>query len=330
MTTTITPTKPSTLQHIDQLLNKQIFFIVGCQKSGTTWIQRMLDGHPDIRCHGEGYFGPVLLPLLQQAIQNYNQRQKAGPEGLFTDSDLKTLVRTAVGLSFARWVGDSNVLAIGEKTPENARCMTALAECFPNAKFIHITRDGRDVCISGWFHNQRKAGPKFAKQFPDFNTYIKYTIKHHWLTHIQQAQHFGQQHPERYHELRYEDLHADPVGHTQDLLRFLSMDDSESTTDACLTAGSFKTLTQGRSQGDEDKSSFFRKGVVGDWRNHFDESNIDTYNQAIGNLPEQHRVLTPVIKKIKVAPAERKKNDANTPDNTKEKPDTVKAQTQHL
>lgn len=285
MPATITPAKPPTLQHVEELLSKQLFFIVGCQKSGTTWVERLLNGHPDIRCHGEGYFAPVLMPLLQQAIQAYNQRQKAGQEGLFTDSDLKELLRTAVGLSFARWVGDAQVQAIGEKTPENALCMNPLLQCFPNAKFIHITRDGRDVCVSGWFHNQRKAGPDFAKKFPDLNKYIQYTVTQHWLPYIQQAQRFGQQHPERYHELRYEDLHQDPEAKTRDLLTFLGMDDGEAATLACLEAGSFKKLTEGRTRGEEDKSSFFRKGVIGDWQNHFDESNLATYKQAAGELP---------------------------------------------
>ncbi len=287
MPATITPNNTTTLQRIDELLSKQLFFIVGCQKSGTTWVERLLNGHPDIRCHGEGYFAPVLMPLLQQAIQTYNQRQKAGPEGLFTDSDLIELLRTAVGLSFARWVGDNEVLAIGEKTPENAMRMNPLLQCFPNAKFIHITRDGRDVCVSGWFHNQRKAGPDFAKKFPDLNTYIKYTVTQHWLPYIQQAQQFGQQHPERYLELRYEDLHQDPEAQTKNLLTFLGMDDSEAATLACLEAGSFKKLTEGRTRGEEDKSSFFRKGVIGDWQNHFDESNLATYNQVAGDLPRK-------------------------------------------
>ena len=287
MTATITRAKPSTLQRIDELLNKQVFFIVGCQKSGTTWIERLLNGHADIRCHGEGYFGPVLMPFLQQAIQGYNQKQKAGDEGLFTTDDLRELLRTAMGLSFMRWVGDGEVKAIGEKTPEHALCMNPLAECFPNAKFIHITRDGRDVCVSGWFHNLRKAGPDFAKRFPDMNAYIQYTVTKHWLPYIQHAQQFGTQHPERYYELRYEDLHADPAGQTREMLTFLGMDDDEASINACLEAGSFKKLTEGRTRGEEDKSSFFRKGVIGDWQNHFDDSNVAAYEQAAGQLPSQ-------------------------------------------
>ena len=84
------------------------------------------------------------------------------------------------------------------------------------------------------------------------------------------------------------------------------MDDSEPATDACITAGSFKTLAEGRTRGEEDKSSFFRKGVVDNWRNYFDESNLATYNQAAGNLPEQQQVLTPVIKRLRACGSGRK------------------------
>ncbi len=287
MTSIIAPDKPSTLKRIDELLNKQVFFIVGCQKSGTTWVERLLNGHPDIRCHGEAYFGPVMMPLLQQVVQAYNQKQKAGEQGLFNNDDLRELLRTAVGLSFKRWVGDDEVKAIGEKTPEHALCMNPLYECFPNAKFIHITRDGRDVCVSGWFHNQRQAKPGFLKNFPNLNTYIQYTVKQHWLPYIQNAQQFGQQYPQQYHELRYEDLHTDPINQTRAMLTFLGMDDSEDAVEKCLEAGSFKKLTEGRTRGEEDKASFFRKGVIGDWQNHFDDSNIATYQAAAGNLPKK-------------------------------------------
>jgi hypothetical protein len=36
--------------------NTPVFFVVGQQKSGTTWLMRMLDSHPEILCKGEGRF----------------------------------------------------------------------------------------------------------------------------------------------------------------------------------------------------------------------------------------------------------------------------------
>ena len=41
---------------------KPLFFICGAIKSGTTWLQLMLDAHPDIACRGEGHLPNMLLP----------------------------------------------------------------------------------------------------------------------------------------------------------------------------------------------------------------------------------------------------------------------------
>src|ERR687897_57562 len=36
--------------------NNPVFFVTGVGKSGTSWLMRTLDGHPDILCKGEGRF----------------------------------------------------------------------------------------------------------------------------------------------------------------------------------------------------------------------------------------------------------------------------------
>src|ERR671913_1267139 len=36
--------------------NTPVFFVTGVGKSGTSWLMRTLDGHPDILCKGEGRF----------------------------------------------------------------------------------------------------------------------------------------------------------------------------------------------------------------------------------------------------------------------------------
>lgn len=273
------------LDRLGSVMGRQVFFVVGCQKSGTTWVQKLLDGHPAVRCHGEAYFVVVLAPLLKQMTQVYNQRQKAGDAGKLGDADVRDLLVTTMSLSMSRWLDDKpEALAIGEKTPEHAQCLPALSACFPQAKFIHIIRDGRDACVSGWFHNQRKAGPKFKQNFPTLSRYIEYMVQHHWLPYIQQAQAYGAQAPDRYLELRYEDLHADPLGCTSRMLGFLGVDDSDAAVRACVEAGSFESLSAGRPRGQEDASSFFRKGVVGDWRNHFDDEAERTFMRVGGDL----------------------------------------------
>lgn len=275
------------LQAAVDALGRDIFFIVGCQKSGTTWVQKLLDGHPHIRCHGEGYFAAVLMPMLQQLAQAYNPRHKAGELGGLDDKDVQALFAAAVGMHFDRWIGDaSGIASVGEKTPEHALCLPTLNATFPEAKVIHIIRDGRDVCTSGWFHNLRMNNPQFRQRFPQFANYVAYTTSKHWLPYIQHARKFGEQYPQRYHELRYEQLHGEPEPMVRALLQFLGREDDAASIQACLEAGSFEKLTGGRKQGETDDQSFFRKGVVGDWREHFDEAAHRSFMQHGGTLAE--------------------------------------------
>ncbi|MFW9919917.1 MAG: sulfotransferase, partial [Candidatus Thorarchaeota archaeon] len=37
------------------MTHKQFFFVVGCQKSGTTWVESLLDHHPRVICKGEAH-----------------------------------------------------------------------------------------------------------------------------------------------------------------------------------------------------------------------------------------------------------------------------------
>src|SRR5690606_20470679 len=109
--------------------------------------------------------------------------------------------------------------------------------------------------------------------------YVEYLLKAHWLPYIQQARAFGQLHPDRYFELRYEDLHADGPDLTARMLAFLGVDASEENVEACCSAGSFNKLAGGRERGREDKGSFFRKGIVGDWREHFDAPALEVFTR---------------------------------------------------
>ncbi len=162
--------------------------------------------------------------------------------------------------------------------------MPLLAATFPEAKFIHVIRDGRDVCVSGWFHNLRDKGEAFRQKFPEMNSYIQYTVTNHWLPYIERARAFGEAQPDRYLELQYESLHAQPEVEIPRLLHFLEVDVDDAAIAACAQAGSFQALADGRTQGEEDRGSFFRKGVIGDWKNHFDDSNIATFMQHGGQM----------------------------------------------
>ncbi len=281
---------PATLgARIDGLLEKPLCFVVGCQKSGTTWVQAILDGHPEVACHGETALAQVVLPVVSQLVSTFNQQQQYrhaqfNASDPLTEVDGHALFKIISAYLLSRHVDLNAVSCVGEKTPEHAMVMPQLYNEFPHSKFIHVIRDGRDAAVSGYFHNVRQNGQAFSEQFPDMATYITYFAQSHWKPYIMAARAFGHARPNAYHELRYETLLTDTPTCIRNMLEFLNVDASKAKVDACLHAGDFGTMTGGRSRGDENRESFFRKGVAGDWQQHFDAACHDAFNNQAGDL----------------------------------------------
>jgi hypothetical protein len=89
---------------------------------------------------------------------------------------------------------------------------------------------------------------------------------------------------DRYAEVRYEDLLAHPEAEMARLLRFLGAAADENSVGRCVGAASFERLSKGRARGEEDPSSFFRKGVAGDWREAFTERDRRVFQVEAGDL----------------------------------------------
>lgn len=87
----------------------------------------------------------------------------------------------------------------GDKTPWYLRHMPMILEMYPNAQFIHIIRDGRDVALS-----------LFNRHY-DFGIYNIYVAAEYWVTCLERGQELGAQlEPSVYREVRYEDLLEKP------------------------------------------------------------------------------------------------------------------------
>src|SRR5205823_6449212 len=139
---------------------------------------------------------------------------------------------------------------------------------FPAAKFIQIVRDGRDCAVSGWFHNLRMTPDWTKKNFASLRGYAVRCAQT-WAEQLADAQQFADRNPARFLRVRYEDLAADTDRALAALFNFLGVDDGKAVLARCRSEASFAKLSGGRSPGQENRRSFFRKGVAGDWRNHF-------------------------------------------------------------
>src|SRR4051812_10104533 len=99
----------------------------------------------------------------------------------------------------------------GDKTPPFLMHMRMLAEQFPEARFVHLVRDGRDVVLS--LRDQPFAPSTFTG------------AAEYWAGRVQRARKAGERlGPARYRELRYEDLIAEPERKLRGLCEFLELD----------------------------------------------------------------------------------------------------------
>jgi len=274
---------------VERVLAKELFFIGGQPKSGTTWLQLLLDAHPDISCRGEGHFADQLAPPLREMLQLHsasletkNKHVFAGmaPFPTFTEAHYTYLLVSAVALLLDA-ACDPAAAVIGEKTPDNARYYGQLAALFPRAKFVHIVRDARDCAVSAWFHNLRTNPEGVRAQFGTLAKFLpQYAQK--WGAATALAASFGAAHPARFCQLRYEDLVAAPRATLTRLLEFLGVAASARVADACVAAAGFETLSGGRAPGEEDRASFFRRGEPGDWRRHLSEADNHAFLATCG------------------------------------------------
>src|SRR5260370_494053 len=74
----------------------------------------------------------------------------------------------------------------GDKTPDYVRFIPTLHALWPHAKFVHLIRDGRDVCLSAlaW----KSKAPKLARLFPTWATDPLTTAAWWWDWHVGQGQ----------------------------------------------------------------------------------------------------------------------------------------------
>jgi sulfotransferase 6B1 len=89
--------------------------------------------------------------------------------------------------------------------------------------------------------------------------------------------------------VKYEDLSTNTQLEMGRVFRFLGLSQNERLISSIINRNRFERLTMGkkvwtsvRFKGQEDTESHFRKGVVGDWRNHFEQTHIKHFKELAG------------------------------------------------
>lgn len=141
-------------------------FIGGCERSGTTMLGAMLGGHSRCLCVPESQFMDDQLAHMD-AEGKIDSRAALGrivaherfrllwdlsrDPALLHPAELSTTlpdVWTALAVAYGRKVRKPSAEVWIDHTPTNFRRVRGLLRMFPEARFVHLVRDGRAVAAS--------------------------------------------------------------------------------------------------------------------------------------------------------------------------------------
>jgi tetratricopeptide (TPR) repeat protein len=170
-------------------------FIVGLPRSGTTLVERILTGLPDVRSNGEtDNFSRALLAAARGSGDVFQNAAAADPD--------------AVAVDYARRAGSSlDACRIIEKLPLNYLYLGAIARALPGAKILLLRRSALDSCFA-MYRTLFGAAYPFSYDLVDLGRYYAAyeRLMDHWRTTLS----------DQIEEIVYEDLVHEPhrIGRT--------------------------------------------------------------------------------------------------------------------
>jgi hypothetical protein len=202
-------------------------FIVGSPRSGTTLLRAMFDSHSDLAIPPESYFIVGLYrrladgqhPLDREAfLAKLMAHERFGRWGIGPhevaaafDRDVPATYADAIRSVYRLYAKVRGKSRYGDKTPRYSIDVPLLAELFPEARFIQIVRDGRDVALSLMDVRLGQGHVREAALL--------------WRARVRAARRAGVVlGPYRYREVRYEDLVDDPESILTRLCSFIDLD----------------------------------------------------------------------------------------------------------
>ncbi len=202
-------------------------FVTGLPRSGTTLVEQILGAHPDVAVGGE------MGHALREGLRTLGPEDKMRSLASLSEPALSRYA-SAYGRLIRRDTGRTSG-AVTDKSMQTQLVFGLIRRALPNARFLVVLRDPRDVALSIYRNHFRLGTHRYANTWADIAETIK--LFREQIAHWQDAL------PDQLHCLRYEDLVSDPDPQSRALIAAAGLD----WDDACLTfherGGHVKTLS---------------------------------------------------------------------------------------
>lgn len=207
--------------------------------------------------------------------------------------------------SGGRWLGQMVSDYLRVPFPQHSRMPVAMQAVIHNhwrydprlRRCFYLYRDGRDVMVSFYFHRVRmgefdeRAARRLGFPAPledaaaNLPRFIEAALAPRrtrlpsWPQHLDMWYEPGRS---GVAYLAYEELLAEPVSVLAKVLAEHGVEVASERLADSVERYAFDRMT-GRERGQEDRSSFMRKGVAGDWRNYFTPEAAQVFDAAAGD-----------------------------------------------
>jgi hypothetical protein len=254
-------------------------FMVGCGRSGTTLLRAMVDAHPAVAVPPESPFVVAVAREEPFDRDRFLDQLCASDRFALWELDRTTVdaelrrgrtanAPDAVRTLFATYAAARGKPRWADKTPGNVLHVSPLAVLFPEAVFVHLIRDGRDVAASflelGWSSSVEEAAM-------------------HWKLRVRRGRRAGAALPAgRYLELRYEELVSDPEPPLQRFCRAASVSFDPAMLDHQPVANEVLRTTSHPSY-HRHLIEPLRPGMR-DWRRDLDADEVARFELIAGDL----------------------------------------------
>jgi hypothetical protein len=238
---------------------RPIVFIAGLPKSGTTWLERMLAGYP-------GYHDLLIPEVAAHELATGGSNDFELPDDFFSRFD-RMLVITKMHC---------------HGSPHNVELLRRAG-----VRYAVLFRDPRDVAVSHYFYVRNTPWhPEHPVYAPlavveGLDEFARRSLPA-WADWVRS---WRDRHDEELGLIvRYEEMLQDAEGVMTALAEHFELDSSPETVGRIVEQQRFERLAAGRRRGQERSGSFFRKGVAGDWKNHFTPELRETYARVLGDF----------------------------------------------
>lgn len=266
-------------------------FIVGCPRSGTSFLYHLLLSaggfarfHTQMNVFDvlEPIFGDLSSPANKKKMMREWLRSKAfAVSGLDAgEIEAQVMAECRNGSDFMRIVMEGVARKQGvdrwiDSTPTNVPHMLRISRDFPDAQFIHIIRDARDVALSLDKRHWSRPLP-----WDKHRSLLAAGLYWEWIVRL------GRQHGTRlgpgYMEVRYEDLVERPESTLKGIGAFLHHDLDYTHIQETSVGSVKKPLTSFK---EDLKEGTFTP--VGRWKDKFPAQQLTQFEQLIGRYLQE-------------------------------------------